>query len=179
MTSIVTRDESSIYGYDKETKAQLLQWKSLDEPRLKKVWMNRMTNVKFMLITFFEDRGIIHHKFVELWTTRYTLYYKTVLQKVKKVVKQERFRSPLVFPPWESSFAPFSHCLTVPHKKSSDGHTLSSILSGPASMWFFLFPQFRRTMKGKQFQTTEEIRLPIERELRKITLVDFQHCNTQ
>ncbi len=46
--------------------------------------------VKLMLITFFDVRGIIHHKFMEPGTTVNALYYKTVLQKVKKVVKKKR-----------------------------------------------------------------------------------------
>ncbi len=33
-------------------------------------------------------------------------------------------------------------------------------------------------MKGKRFQTTEEIRLATERELLKITHADFQQCKT-
>ncbi len=52
--------------------------------------MNRMTNVKLMLITFFDVRWIIHHEFVEPRTTMNVLYYKTVLQKVKKAVKKKR-----------------------------------------------------------------------------------------
>ncbi len=49
-----------------------------------------MTNVKHTLITFFDIRGRIHHEFVEPGTTMNALYYKTVLQKVKKVVKKKR-----------------------------------------------------------------------------------------
>ncbi len=90
MASIVTGDKSWVYGYDPETKVQSSQWKSPDEPRPEKARMNHMTNVKLMLITFFDVRWIIHHKFVEPGTTENALYFKTVLQKIKKVVKKKR-----------------------------------------------------------------------------------------
>ncbi len=45
-------------------------------------------------------RRKIHHEFVKPKTIVNVLYYKTVLQKVKKEVKKKRkFRSPLVFAP--------------------------------------------------------------------------------
>ncbi len=97
----------------------------------------------------------------------------------KSSEKEERFRSPLIFAPWQRSLTPFSHCPTIPHKEISDSQTPSSILSRPESMRLFLISSIQAEMKGKWLQTIEKIWLVTERKLRKITPVNFQHCNTQ
>jgi histone-lysine N-methyltransferase SETMAR len=63
LSKVVTGDESWIYGYDPETKQQLSQWKSPSSPRPKKAWQVK-SNVKSMLICFFDIDGIIHKEFV-------------------------------------------------------------------------------------------------------------------
>jgi len=45
------KDESWVYGYDPETKAQSSQWKSPESPRPKKARQSR-SNVKVMLTVF-------------------------------------------------------------------------------------------------------------------------------
>ncbi len=107
------------------------------------------------------------------------LYYKTVLQKVKKVAKKKRGLDHHWFLNHDN--AP-SHCSLVVQQNLTKKavttiiHTLYSPNLSPCD--FFLFPQFKRTMRRKWFQKTKEIRLAIERELRKITSADFQRCNT-
>jgi len=51
LKKVITGDESWVYGYDPETKAQASQWKSPESPRLKKAWQSRST-VKVMLTVF-------------------------------------------------------------------------------------------------------------------------------
>ena len=60
LKNIITGDETWIYGYDVETKAQFLQWVSKTSPgpkKAQKVWCN----VKVMLAVFFDCEDIIHH----------------------------------------------------------------------------------------------------------------------
>ena len=52
LKKVITRDESWVYGYDPETKAQSSQWKSPESPRLKKVQRSQ-SNVKAMLTVFY------------------------------------------------------------------------------------------------------------------------------
>jgi len=52
-----------VYGYDVETKMQSSQWVGKSTPRPKKAHQCR-SNVKVMLIVFFEWKGIVHHEFV-------------------------------------------------------------------------------------------------------------------
>ncbi|XP_037509168.2 protein GVQW3-like [Rhipicephalus sanguineus] len=62
MNTIITGDESWVYGYDPETKSQPSQWKHSTSPRPKKVRQVR-SNVKVMLSAFFDSRGVVHHEY--------------------------------------------------------------------------------------------------------------------
>ena len=53
----ITGDESSVYGYDIETKAQSSQWKRAEKPRPKKTHQV-LLNMKVLLTVFF-DRIIL------------------------------------------------------------------------------------------------------------------------
>ena len=50
--SVITGDETWVYGYDPETRVQSSQWKSLNSPRAKKARQSR-SNIKVMMIMFF------------------------------------------------------------------------------------------------------------------------------
>jgi hypothetical protein len=63
ISNIITSDETWVYGYDPETKQQLSQWKSPNSQWLKKACQIR-SNVKSMLITFFDIQGIVHKEFI-------------------------------------------------------------------------------------------------------------------
>ncbi len=120
-----------------------------DEPGLKKARMNRMTNVKLMLT--FNVRGIIHDKFVEPGPTVNTLYNKTVLQGVKKMVKKKRGSDHHWFGHHDN--APLYCSLIVQQYLTKKAVT--SIPHPPyspdISSCDFFFLQFRQTMKGKWF----------------------------
>ena len=51
METIITGDETGVYGYDPETKFQSTQWKHVESPRPKKARQVR-SNVKVMMICF-------------------------------------------------------------------------------------------------------------------------------
>ena len=62
-SKVITGDESWCYGYDPETKQQSSQWKSPGSPRPKKARQVK-SNIKTMLICFFDCRGVVHAEFV-------------------------------------------------------------------------------------------------------------------
>jgi len=64
MSSVITGDESWVYRYDLETKQMSSQWKTASSPRPKKAWQVK-SNVKTMLIAFFDIDGLIHHEYVQ------------------------------------------------------------------------------------------------------------------
>ena len=56
---VITGDESLVYGYDVETKAQSSQWKHTESPRPKKARQVR-SNVKVLLTVFFDHHDVVH-----------------------------------------------------------------------------------------------------------------------
>jgi hypothetical protein len=62
LSTVITGDESWVYGYNPETKRQSSQWKSPTSTRPKKARQVKC-NVKSMIITFFDIKGIVHKEF--------------------------------------------------------------------------------------------------------------------
>ncbi|KAA1414566.1 hypothetical protein F0U47_20875, partial [Nocardioides antri] len=63
LKKVITGDESWVYGYDIETKAQSSQWRRTDELRPKKAHQVR-SNVKVLLTVFFDCNCVVHHEFL-------------------------------------------------------------------------------------------------------------------
>jgi len=61
LSRVITDDESWVY--DPETKQQPSQWKSPTSPRPKKARQVK-SNLKSMIITLFDTKGIVHKEFV-------------------------------------------------------------------------------------------------------------------
>jgi len=62
LNTVITGDESWVYRYDPETKAQSSQWKQSSSPRPKKAWQV-CSNVKVLLTVFLDSRGVVHHEY--------------------------------------------------------------------------------------------------------------------
>jgi len=78
MSSVITGDENWVYGYDPETKQMSSQWKTASSPRPKKARQMK-SNVKTMLIAFFDIDGLVHHECVPRDQTVNKEFYKTIL----------------------------------------------------------------------------------------------------
>ena len=83
----ITGDESLVFDYDPETKRQSEEWHTKSSPRPKKARMSR-SRVKTMIIFFFDSRGIVHKEFVPPGQTVNHLFYKDVLEQLRKRFKQ-------------------------------------------------------------------------------------------
>ena len=59
-SSIITGDDCWVYGYDPETKQMFSQWNMASSPPPKKARQVK-SNVKTMLIVFFNTDGLVHH----------------------------------------------------------------------------------------------------------------------
>ena len=78
LSRVITGDESWVYGYDPETKQQSSQWKSPTSSRPKKARQVK-SNLKSMIITFFDVKGIVHKEFVPTGQTVNSGFYCEVL----------------------------------------------------------------------------------------------------
>jgi hypothetical protein len=82
---IITGDESWVYGYNPETKQISSQWKTPLSPRPKKARQVR-SNVKTMLIAFFDAEGLVPHQFLPQCQSMNQTVFITVLQQLRDAV---------------------------------------------------------------------------------------------
>jgi len=81
LSRVITGDESWVYSYNPETKRQSSQWKSSTSPRAKKARQVK-SNLKSMIITFFDIKGIVHKEFVPTGQTVNSGFYCEVLRRL-------------------------------------------------------------------------------------------------
>jgi len=89
ISNIITSDETWMYGYDPETKQQSSQWKSSNSPQPKKACQVR-SNVKSMLIIFFDIQGIVHKEFIPPGQTINGKFYCEVLKWLREGIQCKR-----------------------------------------------------------------------------------------
>jgi hypothetical protein len=75
--------------YDPETRVQSSQWKSPSSPRVKKARQSR-SNIKVMMIVFFDLDGIVRAEFVPRNTTVNSEYYNGLLEHLRNDVRRKR-----------------------------------------------------------------------------------------
>ena len=78
LNNVITGDESWVYGYNPETKAQSSQWKHSSSPRPKKARQVR-SNVKVSLTVFLDSRRLVHHESAPQGQTVTKEFYEGVL----------------------------------------------------------------------------------------------------
>nr|XP_047141521.1 protein GVQW3-like [Hydra vulgaris] len=86
---VITGDESWVYGYDIETKAQLSQWKSPGEPRPNNARQVR-SNDKVLLTVFFDYHGVVHQEFLPYGCMVNKQYYVEVMRRLRKAIRRKR-----------------------------------------------------------------------------------------
>jgi histone-lysine N-methyltransferase SETMAR len=79
--SIITGDESWVYGYYPQTIQMSSHWKTPSSPQPKKARQVR-SNVKKMLIAFFDAERLVHNEFLPQHQTMNQTVYITVLQRL-------------------------------------------------------------------------------------------------
>jgi len=160
MSSVITGDESWVYGYDPDTKQMSSQWKTASSPRPKKAQQVK-SNVKTMLIAFFDIYRLVHHEYVPRGQTVNKEFYKTFLQRLRDAVRRHRPEK------WRSGNWILHHDNVPAHRAVNTNEFLAkhNILSLPhppyspdlAPCDLFLFPQLKKTMKGCRFDDNEEV----------------------
>ena len=170
LENVITGDESWVFQYDPETKRQSRQWKSVSSP--KKSRMQR-SQVKVMLITFFDHQGMVHHEFVPQGQTVNQHFYKEVLTRLVNKICQKR-RASGAGKTWilHHDNAPAHTALSVKQfLVSKEITTLHHPPYSPdlAPCDFFLFPKLKGILKGTRFQEVEDIKTSVTRHLKIIT----------
>jgi histone-lysine N-methyltransferase SETMAR len=179
LPSIITGDESWVYGYDPETKQISSQWKMPSSPRTKKA-RQVQSNVKTMLITFFDAEGMVHHEFLPQCQTMNQTAHITILQCLRDAVCLKRPHK------WSSGTCLLHHDSAPCHVALSVWEFLAKnsipmVLHPPYSpdltpCDLFLFPRLQSTLKCRQFQDIMEIQLNTTRQLQAIPKQAYQTC---
>ena len=175
--TIVTGGESWVYGDDVETKAQSSQWVGQESPRPKKARMSR-SNMKVMLLVFFDWQGIIHHEFVPRGQTVNKEFYVAVLKRLREAVSRKRPQL------WTNQSwvlhhdnAPIHSSFLVRNFLVKNETTVVPQPSYPPNLApadFFLFPKLKSTLKGHRFDTIDKIQKNSMNELFTIPKEEFQ-----
>jgi len=92
LSRVTTGDESWVYGYGPEAKQQSPRWKSPTSPRPKKKARQVKSNVKSMIITFFDVKGIVHKELVPTGQTVNSGFYCEVLRRLRENVRRRRHK---------------------------------------------------------------------------------------
>jgi histone-lysine N-methyltransferase SETMAR len=150
---VITGDESWVYGYDPETKAQSSKWKHPSSPRPKKAQQVR-SNVKVLLTVFFDSRGVLHHEYATQCQTVTKEYYEGCKRLDLWAAKTWQLHH-------DNAPAHSSHLIQGFLTK----HNIPMILQAPyspdmASCDFWLFPKLKIPLKGKRFESREDIDNP-------------------
>ena len=160
LKTIVTGDEIWVYGYDIETKAQSSQWVGQGSPRPKKARMSR-PDMNVMLLVFFDWQGIIHHEFDPRGQRVNTEFYVAVLKRLREAVRRKR---PQLWTnqSWvlhHDNAPAHSSCLVRNFLAKNETTVVPQTPYSPdlVPADFFLFPKLKSTLKGRCFDTIDEI----------------------
>jgi hypothetical protein len=89
LKTVITGDETWVYGCDPETKVQSSQWKHSSSPRPRKAqWVQ--SKVKVLLTVFFDYRGIVHHSYAPEGQTINKECYLEVIHHLHDAVRRKR-----------------------------------------------------------------------------------------
>jgi len=172
MSSVITGDECWVYAYDLETKQMSSQWNTASSPGPENARQVK-SNIKNMLIVFFDIDGLVHHEYVPRGQKVNKEFYKTVPQRLRDTVRRHHPEK------WRSSNWILHHDNSPAHRAVTTNeflakHNIPSLSHPPYSpdlalCNFFIFLQLKKTMKGRRFNYIEAIQANATRQLRAIT----------
>ena len=130
-----------------------------------------------MLIAFFDVLGIVHADFLSEDQTINQHVYKNILRRLMCLVREKRREL------WETRSWLLHHDNAPAHNAFGVWEFLAknniAVLEQPpyspglAPCDFFLFPKFKKVIRGTRFQDSEAIKTTVTRELRTILEESF------
>lgn len=180
---VITGDETWVYGFDPETKQQASEWRLQGEKRPQRANRPR-SRTKVFWTVFFDSEGVIHQEFLppELDSCNKE-YYLSVLKRLREAIRRKR---PIR---WQRNDWLLHHDNAPPHtaliiKRFLAKHGTVKLPQPPVSpdlapCDFFLFSKLKRSLKGRRFESVEEIKEESLRALHAIPKQDFQTCIQQ
>ena len=150
--TIITSDETWVYGYDPETKFQSSQWKHPESQRPKKAQQVH-SNVKVMLTCLFDSHGIVQHEYAPEGQTINKECYLQVICRLCEAVRRK----------WQDMWAAKNFQLHHDNAPAYSAHMIHAFLAknsmplvrqapyspdlAPCDFW--LFPKLKTILKGR------------------------------
>jgi histone-lysine N-methyltransferase SETMAR len=156
---LITMDESWIHYFDPETKEASKQWKHVESPPPKKA-RTQPSAGKVMLSVFWDQDGVILTDYLQKGHTITGQYYSNLLLKLCDEIKKKRrgmLRKGILL---LHDNAPAHSSLVACQAARDCGY---EILPHPpyspdlAPSDFFLFPQLKSTLRGRRFNTDNDV----------------------
>jgi hypothetical protein len=143
----------------------------------------RESNIKSMLVIFFDCEGTVHQEFVPSGQTVNQHHYLQVMKRLREQVRRKRSER------WRNQDWLLHHDNAPAHTASSMQRFLAAknmaVVPHPpnspdlATCDFFLFPRMKSKLKGRRFQDVTEIQEQSLTVLNAIPKSQFQRCFQQ
>ena len=178
LRQIITRDETWVFQYNLEIKRQASSKRLQNHPDPRKRLSK--SKIKVMLIAFFDQKGMVHHKFVPEGETVNQHFYQQVLICLHNQIQCIRWelwsdKSWLLHHDNASANKAISvRQLLVKKQITALYHPPYSSDLVPCDFW--LFSRLKAVMKGTHFSSLEEIKASMTRELKRLKKENFTKC---
>ncbi|UYV64643.1 hypothetical protein LAZ67_3001454 [Cordylochernes scorpioides] len=179
LKKVITGDETWIYGFDSETTQQASEMRFKNEPRPEKA-RKAPSKIKVMLTVFFDYQGFVHHAFQQQGSIITADSYLGVLRRLREAIRQKRSEL------WRSKSWILHHDNAPAHtalkiSKFLQDHSTSVFPQPPyspdlAPCDFFLFGKLKKKLKGRKFQSIEEIKVESKKAMKAIPKTDYQRA---
>ncbi|UYV70385.1 hypothetical protein LAZ67_7002806 [Cordylochernes scorpioides] len=176
---IIPGYETWVYGYDPETKHQSAEWRCQGELRPKKSRLLKSRN-KVLLVAFLDKKGIFHHEYLPAGQTVIKDMYLGILRRLREAIRKKRPEK------WINGGWILHHDNARPHT----AHLMTSFLAKNGTQIllqppyfpdiapndFFLFPKLKAVLKGRHFDTRDDIIEKSPLALKSIPKEAYKNC---
>jgi hypothetical protein len=177
LKTVITGDETWVYGHDSEAQVQSSQWKNSSCPRHKEA-QRVQSKVKVLLAVFCDYRGIVYHSYASESQTVNKEYYLEVIRHLRDA---DWCKRPDL---WASRNWQLHHDNAPAHSSHLiqsflANHGIPVVRQAPYSPYmapcdFWLLPKLKRPLKCSRFDGREDIMRNATKELRSLPEEAFQ-----
>ena len=176
--NIITGFKLWVFGYEPETKQQGSQWMSSNSTRPKKERQVRR-NVKSVLIVFTISKALStsnSYPLVKLSMANFTVWMWSGWGRAFGLNVQTSGRKQLIYPTRQRARLHIIRCSKIPDVQKHYSGSLPPIRLTSPPATFSYSPKMKLRLKGRRFDTTEEIHAETQEVIDTLIIENFQGC---
>ena len=161
---LVTVDETWVHYYEPENKTQSRQWVGPGSPRPKK-FKTQPSAGKVMATVFWDTKGVILLDILPKKSTITGAYYANLLDQLRNAIREKRRGKLTKGVLLQQDNARVHTCKVAMDALERNGYELiphPAYSPDLAPSDFFLFPNLKKDMRGRQFRSDEEVVATVE-----------------